>query len=74
MDILKNLADLIKVKTIVTFMVMLVYVVMALRGDIQPDTVQNVTFMVLAFYFGTQYEKAATIKAQTKDDTEATAE
>lgn len=60
MDILKNLADLIKVKTIVTFMVMLVYVVMALRGDIQPDTVQNVTFMVLAFYFGTQYEKAAT--------------
>lgn len=60
MDILKNLADLIKVKTIVTFMVMLVYVVMALRGDIQPDTVQNVTFMVLAFYFGTQYEKAST--------------
>lgn len=71
MDILKNLADLIKVKTIVTFMVMLVYVVMALRGDIQPDTVQNVTFMVLAFYFGTQYEKSAAVKAPAKSEANA---
>ena len=74
MDILKNLADLIKVKTIVTFMVMLVYVVMALRGDFQPETVQNVTFMVLAFYFGTQHEKAAAAKALAKTESEAVVE
>lgn len=57
MDILKNLANLVKVKTIVTLMVMMVFVVMSLRGDFQPETVKDVVFMVIAFYFGTQHEK-----------------
>lgn len=56
-NILKNLADLIKVKTIVTFAVMLVYAVLALRGDITPENVQNLTMVVVAFYFGSQLEK-----------------
>lgn len=56
-NILKNFADLIKVKTIVTFAVMLVYAVLALRGDITPENVQNLTMVVVAFYFGTQLEK-----------------
>lgn len=57
MDILKNIANLIKVKTIVTFCVMVVFVVLALNGSITPDNVMVITSTVIAFYFGTQHEK-----------------
>lgn len=67
---LKNLADLIKVKTIVTLTVMLVFAVLALRGSIQPDVVMNVVLMVIAFYFGTQHEKASAVKAQSEANAE----
>ena len=56
----KNLAALIKVKTIVTFVVIAVFAVLALRGDISPDNVMNVVIAVIAFYFGTQLEKSKT--------------
>ena len=59
-NIAKNFAALIKVKTIVTFVVIIVYAVLALRGDITPENVQNITLMVIAFYFGTQLEKSNT--------------
>lgn len=59
-DVLKNLANLIKVKTIVTLIVVVVFAVLALRGDISPDIVMNVVLMVIAFYFGTQHEKKNT--------------
>ena len=36
-DFLKNLAALIKVKTIVTLVVVAVFAVLALRGGLQPD-------------------------------------
>lgn len=54
---LKNLADLIKVKTIVTFVVLLVFAVLSLKGEISPDNVMIITSSVIAFYFGTQHEK-----------------
>lgn len=53
----KNAANLLKVKTIVTMAVMAIYAVLALRGDIGADNVQDTVFMVVAFYFGTQLEK-----------------
>lgn len=53
----KNLANLAKVKTIVTIAVTSVFVVLALRGDITADNVMVVVSMVMAFYFGTQHEK-----------------
>lgn len=56
-DFLKNLASLVKVKTIVTFAVVSVFVVMALRGDIETDNVMYVVTTVVSFYFGTQHEK-----------------
>lgn len=59
-NIVNNLASLIKVKTIVTFAVILVFCVLALRGDISPDNVMNVVIAVIAFYFGTQHEKKET--------------
>ena len=57
MDILKNLAALIKVKTIVTMAVIAVFTILALRGDITADNVMIVVSTVIAFYFGTQTEK-----------------
>ena len=59
MQILKNLAALVKVKTIVTLVVIAVFAVLALRGVISPDNVMLVVTSVIAFYFGTQHEKAA---------------
>lgn len=53
----KNLANLVKVKTFVTLIVIAVFAVLALRGDITPDNVMVIVSTVVAFYFGTQYEK-----------------
>ena len=58
-NILQNLAGLIKVKTLVTLVVLVIFAVLALRGDISPDNVMIVTSMVVSFYFGTQHEKKA---------------
>lgn len=57
MEFLKNLANLIKVKTLVTLVVLTVFTVLALRGDIAADNVMYIVTTVVAFYFGTQHEK-----------------
>ena len=55
--ILENLANLIKVKTIVTLVVSGVFAVLALRGTLSPDNVMIIISMVVSFYFGTQHER-----------------
>jgi hypothetical protein len=45
------------VKTFVTFSVVAVFVVLALKGQIRSDNVMVVVSMVVSFYFGTQHEK-----------------
>ena len=57
MKLLENIAALIKVKTLVTLMVLIVFAVLALRGAIEADNVMMVVTSVIAFYFGTQHEK-----------------
>ena len=57
MKFLENLANLIKVKTIVTLAVMGVFTTLALKGAISADNVMIVVSTVIAFYFGTQVEK-----------------
>lgn len=54
---LKNLANLIKVKTIVTLVVILIFAILSIRGDITADNVMIIVSSVIAFYFGTQHEK-----------------
>lgn len=56
-NFVKNLGNLVKVKTIVTLVVLAVFAVLALKGDIAPDNVMVVVSTVVAFYFGTQHEK-----------------
>ena len=55
--LMKNLANLIKVKTIVTLVVLIIFSVLAFRGDINPDQVMIIVTSVVSFYFGTQHEK-----------------
>jgi len=55
--VLKNLANLIKVKTILTLAVISVFILLSVKGDITPDNVMIVVTNVIAFYFGTQHEK-----------------
>lgn len=59
-DFLTNFANLIKVKTLVTLVVIAVFAVLALRGDITADNVMVIVSTVIAFYFGTQFEKKGT--------------
>ena len=56
-DFLKNLAALIKVKTIVTLVIIVVLAVLSLNGSVEPDKFLTIATMVVAFYFGTQNEK-----------------
>lgn len=56
-EILKKLAELLKVKTIVTFAVVAVFSILALQGRIEADNVMIIVSMVVSFYFGTQHEK-----------------
>ena len=56
-ELLKNFARLVKVKSIVTFCVVAVWMVLALTGREISDSVNTLVLMVISFYFGTQTEK-----------------
>ena len=54
----QNLANMVKVKTLITLVVMAVFGVLALRGSISSDNAMIIISMVVSFYFGTQKEKS----------------
>ena len=55
--LLENVANLLKVKTLITFLVVAVFSFLALKGTITADNVMVIISMVISFYFGTQHEK-----------------
>lgn len=57
MEFMKNLANLLKVKTIVTLAVILVFVVLSFKGNISSDNAMIIITTVISFYFGTQHER-----------------
>ena len=57
MEFIKNLANLLKVKTIVTLAVISVFVILSINGKISSDNAMIIISMVVSFYFGTQHEK-----------------
>lgn len=58
MEVLKNaVANLIKIKSLVTVAVIAVFSVLALKGAISADNVMIIVSMVVSFYFGTQHER-----------------
>lgn len=54
----KNAAQLIDVKTIVTFGILGLFIWLAGTGRDIPELVGNITLVVFSFYFGTQHQKA----------------
>ena len=56
-NVKSNLAKLLKVKTIVTLLLTIVFCVLALTGVISGADFLTVFTVVIAFYFGTQMEK-----------------
>lgn len=56
-DILKNIANLLKVKTIVTLLLTAVFCYLSAIGTIAPELFMAIFTTVIAFYFGTQHEK-----------------
>lgn len=59
---LENIADLFKVKTLITFAVVFGLVVMYLRGKVQNDVFVGVVSSVITYYF-TRKENDTTPKA-----------
>ena len=57
----ERLANLLKVKTIVTLMLTIVFCVLALTGVIAAELFMTVFTVIIAFYFGTQAQKAADV-------------
>ena len=55
---LKNIAKLIDVKSIVTLILTAVFTVLSLKGQISAEQFQTVFTVVISFYFGTQYQKS----------------
>ena len=66
--LIENLANLIKVKTLVTLAVIAVFVVLSLSGAISADNVMIIISMVVSFYFGTQHEKTAPVETAAPDN------
>jgi hypothetical protein len=58
---LKNLANLIKVKTLITILLTIVFCILSLTGVIAAELFMTVFTTVIAFYFGTQHEKKTEI-------------
>ena len=54
---MKQLQKLVKVKSIVTLMLTLTFVLLAAAGAISGDKFFEVFLMVISFYFGTQQRK-----------------
>ena len=57
--LIKMITNLLKVKSIVTIMLTIVFSYLAITGVISGDEFMTVFSIVIAFYFGTQAQKIA---------------
>jgi len=53
----QKLTKLIDVKSMVTFALTATFVYLSVKGDVKPEIFMTIYTSVIAFYFGTQYEK-----------------
>lgn len=59
---LKKFSKLIDVKSLVTLFLTLIFGILAIKGDVTADQFLTVFTTIIAFYFGTQYEKTKSEK------------
>lgn len=57
-EILRNLAALLKVKTIISLVCLAVFAHLATTGSISPENCMVIISMVIAFYFNKDKEKS----------------
>lgn len=55
--IVKRIAALLSVKSLVTLVLTAVFTVLALRGSVTGQDFMTIFLMVISFYFGTQSQK-----------------
>ncbi len=60
----EKLAKLINVKSIVTILLTVLFIILAIMKVIDSNAITTIYTTVIAFYFGTQHEK----KGENKDD------
>ena len=66
-NIIKRLANLLSVKSLVTLTLTAVFAYMAVTGQISQDFM-TVYAVVIAFYFGTQSQKVQDVVAAGRED------
>lgn len=66
--IIENIAKLINVKSIVTVVLLFVFSFLSIKGVVNSDQFLSIFTVVIAFYFGTQFEKKATQKDDEAKD------
>lgn len=64
-----NLAKLVNVKSIVTIVLTAVFAYLSIEGTLTGDQFLTIFSIVIAFYFGTQAQKAADAANNTEDKT-----
>lgn len=57
MQVKERLAKLIDVKSLVTIYLTVIFGIQTLKGNISSEQFQTIFTTVIAFYFGTQYNK-----------------
>ena len=60
----EKICKLIDVKSIVTLILTILFFILALKGIIDANAVLTIYTTVIAFYFGTQYQKKVNQKEQ----------
>lgn len=64
----QKLAKLINVKSIVTLMLTIVFCILAVKQSVSAEQFLTIFTTVVAFYFGTQYQKNTNIKEENNDE------
>ena len=64
----ERLAKLIDVKSIVTLTLTGVFGYLSIRGTLSGEQFMTVFSVIVAFYFGTQYEKNKAVNKEGKND------
>lgn len=66
--LLERIIELLKIKSIVTFMLTFVFCKLSLSGVVEAEAYMTIFSVIISFYFGTQYAKASIASSQAKDD------
>lgn len=53
----KEVENLLTVKSLITLLFVICYIIMALRGDIKVDSFNNLISIIITFYFAKKYNE-----------------